>query len=39
MDGTGVGTIGFLSNTDPDPLNNRKATMSAFNFGPPSVHQ
>ena len=25
--------IGFLSNTDPDPLKNHKATKPAFNFG------
>ena len=26
--------IGFLSNTDPDPLENHKATKPAFNAGP-----
>ena len=31
--------IGFLSNTGPDPLNNHKATMPAFNVGPPSARQ
>ena len=27
-------TIGFLSNTGPDPLKNHKATKPACNFGP-----
>ena len=31
--------IGFLSNTCPDPLNNHKATKSAFNVGPSSARQ
>ena len=26
--------IGFISNTDPDPLKNHKATQSVFNVGP-----
>ena len=32
-------TIGFLSNTGPDPLKNHKATKPAFNAGPPSALQ
>ena len=28
--------IRFLSNTDPDPLNNYKATKPGFNVGPPA---
>ena len=31
--------IGFLSNTVPDPLKNRKATKPALNFGPSSACQ
>ena len=31
--------IGFLRNTGPDPIENHKATKSAFNVGPPSAHQ
>ena len=31
--------IGFLSNTGPDPLKNRKATKPAFNVGLPSARQ
>ena len=31
--------IGFSSNTDPDPLKNRKATKPAFNVGPSSARQ
>ena len=27
-------TIGFLTNTGPDPLENHKATKPAFNAGP-----
>ena len=30
---------GFLSNTGPDPLKNRKATRPEFNIRPPSGHQ
>ena len=30
---------GSLSNTGPDPLNNHKATKTAFNLGPLSTHQ
>ena len=31
--------IGFLSNTDLDPLKKQKATKPAFNVGPSSAHQ
>ena len=31
--------IELLSNTDPDPLENHKATKPAFNVGPSSAHQ
>ena len=31
--------IGFLSNSDPDPLKNYKATEPAFNVGLPSGRQ
>ena len=31
--------IGFLSNSDPDPLKNYKATEPAFNVGPSSARQ
>ena len=31
--------IGFLSNSDPDPLKNHKATEPAFNVGPSSARQ
>ena len=31
--------IGFLSNTDPDPLKNQKATKPGLNFGPSPVRQ
>ena len=31
--------IGFLSNTDPDPLKNHKTTKQAFNVGPSSARQ
>ena len=31
--------IGFLSNTDPDPLKNLKATKPAFNGGLSSARQ
>ena len=31
--------IGFISNTDPDPLKNHKATKSTFNVGPSSTRQ
>ena len=31
--------IGFLSNTDPDPLKNHKATKPAFNGGLSSARQ
>ena len=44
--GTGVWTplkitknIEFLSNTDPDPLKNHKATKKTFNVGPSSARQ
>ena len=30
--------IGFLSNTDTDPLNNHKVAKSAFNAGQSSAH-
>ena len=30
---------GFLSNTDPDPFKNHKATKPAFNVGPSSARQ
>ena len=32
-------SIGFLSNTGPDPLKNQKATKPAFNVGSISAHQ
>ena len=32
-------TIGFPSNTDPDPQKNRKVTRPAFNVGPLYVRQ
>ena len=32
--GGGHKNIGFLCNTGPDPLKNRKATKLAFNVGP-----
>ena len=32
-------TIGFLRNTGSEPTKTRKATKSAFNFGPHSVGQ
>ena len=35
----GVGGIGFPSNIGPDPLENHKATMPAFNVGPSSACQ
>ena len=31
--------IGFLSDTDPDPLKNHKATKPAFNVWPSSARQ
>ena len=31
--------IGFLSNTDLDPLENHKATKPSFNVGPSSARQ
>ena len=31
--------IGLLSNTGPDPLENKKATKPAFHVGPPSARQ
>ena len=31
--------IGFLSNTEPDPLENQKATKPELNVGPPSARQ
>ena len=31
--------IGFLSNTDPDPMNNHKDTKPAFNIEPSSARQ
>ena len=31
--------VGFLSKTDPDPLDNHKATKPAFNVGPLSDRQ
>ena len=31
--------IGFLTNSDPDPLKNHKATEPAFNVGPSSARQ
>ena len=34
-----IGHIGFLSNTDPDPLKNHKATKPAFNGGLSSARQ
>ena len=32
-------SIGFLSNTGPDPLENHQATKPAFNVGPSSARQ
>ena len=32
-------SIGFLSNSGPDPLENHKITMPAFNVGPSSIRQ
>ena len=32
-------SIGFLSNTGPDPLKNHKVTKPAFNIGPSSARQ
>ena len=32
-------SVGFLSNTGPDPLKNDKATEPVFNFGPSSTRQ
>ena len=31
--------IGYLSDTDPDPQKNHKATKSSFNVGPSSIRQ